>query len=344
MAEFSTNPGDRSVTELEREVNRERERVSATIDELQARASVGSLVDQVVKAVGENGGEVSRNLGRSLRDNPLAAMLTGVGLAWLMAGSGRPRDEAQDWDDRVSDDLRYGRDRLSEAPMPGTSSYGSNAEGAWPRSEYSDPATETEEGGLRERVADVAGRVGEGVSDAVAGVRERASEISHSAGARLARAGDTIREAGGAVTHRAGAVRRSAVGTSHSMRNGLDTLIEDQPLVAGAIAMALGAAVGGALPRSRTEDRMFGEQSDRAMETVRTLAKDQGAKVQARASAVVDEALNIAGEASTELGAKLPAGEGIVDTAERKVREAASRLREASGVDADQEPDDRPSS
>ena len=103
MAEFSTNPGDRSVTELEREVDRERERVSATIDELQARASVGSLVDQLVKAVGENGGEVSRNLGRSLRDNPLAALLTGVGLAWLMAGSGRPRDEGRDWEDPDSD-------------------------------------------------------------------------------------------------------------------------------------------------------------------------------------------------------------------------------------------------
>ena len=118
------------------------------------------------------------------------------------------------------------------------------------------------------------------------------------------------------------------------MRHGLDTLIEDQPLVVGAIAMALGAAVGGALPRSRVEDRMFGEQSDRAMETVRTLAKDQGAKVQATASAVVDEALNIADEASAELGAKLPSGEEIVDAAESKVREAASRLREASGVEA----------
>ena len=107
MAEFSTNPGDRSVTELEREVDRERERVSATIDELQARASVGSLVDQLVKAVGENGGEVSRNLGRSLRDNPLAALLTGVGLAWLMAGSGRPRDEGRDWEDPDRDDLPY---------------------------------------------------------------------------------------------------------------------------------------------------------------------------------------------------------------------------------------------
>ena len=121
MAEFNTNPGDRSVTELEREVDRERERVSATIDELQARASVGSLVDQLVKAVGDNGGEVSRNLGRSLRDNPLAALWTGVGLAWLMAGSGKPRDEGRDWENPDREYFRHGRDRLAEPSMPSAS-------------------------------------------------------------------------------------------------------------------------------------------------------------------------------------------------------------------------------
>ncbi len=104
MAEFNTNPGDRSVSELERDVDSERERVSATIDELQARASMGNIVDQVVKAVGENGGEVSRNLGRSLRDNPIAALLTGVGVAWLMAGSNGSASKGSDWN---SDDPRY---------------------------------------------------------------------------------------------------------------------------------------------------------------------------------------------------------------------------------------------
>ena len=131
MAEFHTNPGDRSVTELEREVDRERERVSATIDELQSRASVGSLVDQVVKAVGENGGEVSRNLGKSLRDNPLAALLTGVGLAWLMAGSGKPREQERDWEDPDREYLRYGSDRLAEPSTPGASAFGSSADEDW---------------------------------------------------------------------------------------------------------------------------------------------------------------------------------------------------------------------
>ena len=107
MAEFHTDPGDRSVSELEREVDHERERVSATIDELQSRASMGNIVDQLVKAVSENGGEVSRNLGRSLRDNPIAALLTGVGLAWLMAGSSRGSGKQSDWD---WEDPRYRRD------------------------------------------------------------------------------------------------------------------------------------------------------------------------------------------------------------------------------------------
>ena len=282
MAEFSTIPGDRSVSELEREVDRERERVSATIDELQARASVGSLVDQLVKAVGENGGEVSRNLGRSLRDNPLAALLTGVGLAWLMAGSGRPRDDGQYWEDPDRDDLTL-RARPFARGRPPTARRHTKAarRDLWPGSDP-DREGEPEEGGLRERVADLAGRAGEGVSEAVEGLRERASEMSHSASAGL-HPGRRHHPRSRRRSPPSGRRRTPERGRDRpDMRHGLDTLIEDQPLVAGAIAMALGAAVGGALPRSRVEDRMFGEQSDRAMETVRTLAKDQGAKVQAR--------------------------------------------------------------
>ena len=213
MAEFNTNPGDRSVTELEREVDRERERVSATIDELQSRASMGSLVDQLVKAVGENGGEVSRNLGRSLRENPLAALLTGVGLAWLMAGSGRrawrrtvtgdPEDPRyrRGTDPDLRSLRRFGRsDRrrrvghslaaLTEAPAPSGE-------------------------GLGQRAAEVAGRIGEGVSEAVGGSARSRRRLPHAAGSP-----DSVRRATpsagsvAAARHHAGAARRGAAGTS----------------------------------------------------------------------------------------------------------------------------------
>ena len=334
MAEFNTNPDDRSVTELEREVDRERERVSATIDELQSRASMGNIVDQLVKAVGENGGDISRNVGRSIRENPMAALLTGVGLAWLMAGSSRGHGKGGDWD---LEDPRYRRGTDPDLRTFGVS--GDQTGGAaWAQSGSFDQAPAPSGEGLGQRAAEAAGWIGEGVSETVAGLKDRAADFAHAAGSRLGQAGGAVRGVGSTARHHAGAARRGAAGASSDMRQGLDSFMEEQPLVLGAIAMALGAAVGGALPRSRIEDRVFGEQSDRAMETVRTLAKDQGAKAQVAASAVVDEALNIVDEASAELGAKLPSGEEIVDAAESKVRDAASRLREASGVNTSKEP------
>ena len=233
MAEFSTNPGDRSVSELEREVDRERERVSATIDELQARASVGSLVDQLVKAVGENGGEVSRNLGRSLRDNPLAALLTGVGLAWLMAGSGRPpRRRSTDWEDPDRDYPATGaigfRRRRGPARPPTEAALAARGRD----SEYADRDAAPRRAACASALPTLPAGLARGSPRLSKGCASAPPDVSHSAGARLNRAGDTIREAGGAVRHRAGAARRSAAGTSGDMRHGLDTLIEDQPLVA----------------------------------------------------------------------------------------------------------------
>jgi len=334
MAEFRTDPGDRSVTELEREVDHERERVSATIDELQSRASMGNIVDQLVKAVGENGGEVSRNLGRSLRDNPMAALLTGVGLAWLMAGSGGGSKVS---DRHAEDDLRYRGGLDPDWKTFGVSGDRSGS-GSRDGSFLDDEGSSSE--GLGQRVAGMAGAVGDAASDTMESLKDRAAGVADAVGAGLSRTGDAVRGTGAAAGQHMGAARRAAAGTGRDLRHGLDNLLDEQPLVLGAIAMALGAAVGGALPRSRVEDRMFGEHSDQAMEKVRALAEEQGAKLQATASAVVDEALDIADEASAELGSKLPSGEAIVDAVTDKAREAASRLQDAAsaetGADTDQ--------
>jgi hypothetical protein len=326
MAEFRTDPGDRNISALEREVDHERERVSSTIDELQSRASMGNIVDQLVKAVGENGGEVSHNLGRSLRDNPLAALMTGVGLAWLMAGSGGASGKAAaDWN---PEDPQYRAGRDPDWRTFGVS--GSATDGgsmAGPGRPHEGAASSE---GLGQRAASFASKIGEGATETVGDLKGRAGNFVHSVGTGLGKAGDAVRDTGAAAHQHAAAVRRGAAGTGRDLRHGLDTFIEEQPLVLGAIAMAIGAAVGGALPRSRVEDKMFGEQSDEAMERVRTLAEEQGAKLQATASSLVDEALSIADEASAELGSKLPSGEEIVDAAKTKVREAGERLQEAA--------------
>jgi hypothetical protein len=325
MAEFTTDPGERGVSELEREVDSERERLSATIDELRSRASMQSVVDQVVKAVAENGGDVSRNLGRSLRDNPLAAILTGVGIAWLMAGPGRQAErwEGERWDEENDVYGLYGRERLEagEGAEASSPSYG----GEWPA------GTDDEEGGgLRERAADAAGRIGGVVSDAAEGLRERAAGAGRSAGGAMHAAGSAMHHAGDAVRRRAAATSRGARRRGASVQDGLDTLIREQPLVLGAIAMALGAAVGGALPRSRVEDRVMGAQSDRAMAAVRT-------GVAETAGAVTEEALDIADETAAAIGDRLPSTAALADEAAQRLREAGTRLRDAAEGDTHSE-------
>ena len=151
------------------------------------------------------------------------------------------------------------------------------------------------------------------------------------AGGGLHRAKDTMRHAGGAVRHRAGAARRGAAGKGRDMRHGLGTLFEDQPLVAGAIAMALGAA-SEALSRARESKIRCSVSKAIERWRQRTLAKDQGAKVQATASAVVNEALNIADEPRPSWGRNCPRGKrSSTSLRARSARRPAGYVRQAVG-------------
>ena len=105
-----THPGDKSADELEREVEAKRAEVEENLDALQDRLSPGQLMDQLFDyAKNGNGAEFTRNLGRSMRDNPMPVALIGAGMAWLMAGGQRAPYRLRYGDDfdRDSADDRY---------------------------------------------------------------------------------------------------------------------------------------------------------------------------------------------------------------------------------------------
>ena len=197
MTHASTDPGNRSLPEIERDVDAERLRVSETIDALQQKVSVGSLVDQIVKSVGEHGGEASHNLALSLRQNPLAVILTGVGLAWLMAGSG-PKSGNQD-----HDEARKGWDNSSSpAASPSTD----------PDRTYADIDEPEGRGGFGQRLSEGPAVVAAGGEGLARDVRERAA----GAGSAVSELAD---QAGTATRHapRVRDMRRRAV---HAGRDG----------------------------------------------------------------------------------------------------------------------------
>jgi hypothetical protein len=313
MAEFDTNPGDRSVSDLEREVDRERAELSATIDALREKASVGNLVDQIVKVVTENGGEVSRNLGRSIRDNPLPALLTGVGLAWLMAGGG-PQPRYQSWGDDYADDDPYARLVDMDASGDGVAAVGEDESGPGLGARAAETAA-----GLRDSAAGMAHGARHRMASAGEGLRGAGEAARH----RMAAAGEGLRSAGDAARDRAGRMRSRAAHAGEDVRESFDYLVEEQPLVLGALALALGAAVGGALPSSRTEGRLFGAQAERARERFREFAEEEGERASATRGAMAREAQAVVDETAG------PASD--------RVAEAARRVRDAGAEEAERQ-------
>jgi hypothetical protein len=80
---------DKSPAEIEREIEAERSALARSLDELQSQFSPERMVNVATEYMRENGGDVARTVQRQVKDNPIAVALTGVGLAWLIAGGSK---------------------------------------------------------------------------------------------------------------------------------------------------------------------------------------------------------------------------------------------------------------
>ena len=67
-------------------------------------------------------------------------------------------------------------------------------------------------------------------------------------------------------------------------------MFDEHPMVAGALALAVGAAIGAALPRSRTEDAYLGEHSDALFNEAERIYVEERDKLSKVAKAATDEA------------------------------------------------------
>ena len=75
--------------QLERDAERTRSHLSASLDELRYRLSPGQVVDQLVDYVQDgSGGQFFHNLKRQVTTNPLPVTLIGAGVALLMFANG----------------------------------------------------------------------------------------------------------------------------------------------------------------------------------------------------------------------------------------------------------------
>ncbi|WP_291295418.1 DUF3618 domain-containing protein [Elioraea sp.] len=101
MSATTTHPGSKSADQIEHEVEQTRASVSGTVDALRVKLQPGQIVDDVVDRIsdyakGSGGADFARNLGASVRDNPLPVLLIGAGIGWLLLSkhaSGAPSSQ-----------------------------------------------------------------------------------------------------------------------------------------------------------------------------------------------------------------------------------------------------------
>src|SRR5688572_12925011 len=97
---YDTDPSSKSAEEVQQEVRQSRAELEDTLDEIQRRLSPGQMFDQAVDYLrGSGGNEFLRNLGSTVRDNPVPVVLMGTGLAWLMLSGQRSGRYSRDDDE-----------------------------------------------------------------------------------------------------------------------------------------------------------------------------------------------------------------------------------------------------
>lgn len=265
---------------------------------------------------------------------------------------GRGYDDDRDGD--YADPARYDRYEPGASASVARRPYGGGAEG--PNAAYSGRYGEQDRlpgwaqshsdqsgarlSGAASSAADAARRAGStvasggratasAVSDAGSSASERlhdlASDASDRAGAlreRLAEGTENLSEEAKArvvaARERAMEARDAAMDYGRKGRERAADMYEAQPLIAGALALALGAAVGAALPHSRIEDRYLGDYSDDLMDEAERIFAEEKDKLSKVAQAATDEAKRVVREAKQEADDAAPA-----ETAEQAVAEKA---------------------
>lgn len=263
-----------------------------------------------VERVGDGaGGEAGRSMsahgvGSAIMDtarrNPVGTALTAAGLALLFA----PRIERDDAS-RAYGRVRQKAGDVAERAVPDPKPLRRQAE------KQAEAARETAE----DRIEAFRDRIEEGTEELSDAARARVVAARR----RAIAARDQAAEAAQAAGRRAGETAREGA-------SDLRAAYRDHPLMAGALAVAAGAALGAALPRTRTEDTHLGDLSHRLMDDAEAILRRERDRALGAAQGALHGTREMATDAAEDLRERMPDGAQAVEAAEDVLREGAARV------------------
>lgn len=246
--------GTSSIHDIEREIAETRRQMSRTIDEIQYRLSPDHMKSVAKERMRTMAHQTSTTMMDRIKQNPGAVAVTALGL-YMMFRDRSDRHE-HSW---VSD----GRGDVTDLYCGSCGAMYIAEVDLAPASSFT---------------GDSEGRIRGTAQEA----KDRVSNAAHNARERLSDAGDRVRRR----------AREARMRMSRSGRNA-NRRFEENPIVLGAIAIAVGAALGALIPETQREHELLGDAADRARERAAALAREktEQAKRVARtaAEAAVDE-------------------------------------------------------
>jgi len=199
------------------------------------------------------------DLQRAVQANPVPAALIGMGALWMLMGGGRT---------------------TAAAALVGNA-LGSVGQAAAPAGD----ALQQSLGGASEHVPSTIGRAGDAVSDAAITAKKGVADAYQAAADVTGRAAGAVAQATSTLGRSAGS---SAVRLGGTVQSNLAETFERQPLLVGAIGIAIGAVIASALPRTRIEEETLGDQAATAKEHVTDFVSDTAEKAGVVAKRVID--------------------------------------------------------
>jgi hypothetical protein len=299
---------ERSRAELAATVDRLRERISDTAEDIRHKVSPQHIKSEVSDYVGQKTQSWVDALKQKAMDNPMQAVAAGTAVAvpllrlargfplpLLMMGAG------------LALTSKTVRDRAAEAAAPAMQKAG----------EMLDQASERAQAlgaDVQDRIASAQSQTTGMASDAQGKAAGMADELRSRAVQAAATVGDKVRSGMDALTGSAGAAKDAAATAPAKARQ----VIGDNAALIGGLGVAIGAILAAALPETRAEAKVMGQASD-------SVKQAAGEAAQSGFEAAKDSTMSAADAAAKSVG------EADLGThASRMTQNIGDKLKEAA--------------
>jgi gas vesicle protein len=244
----------------------------------QARAAVREAtigkVETMARTATDTAGGWRESVMETIKANPMPAALVGLGLGWMLLNRPSSPSSSRAYNPYPYAPTGYGSD------LSGYGGYGQTSER--PRSGGVTDGAQQTIGRMADRTQQTASQV---VDQAQSTAGQVAGQVQDTAGQVL----DQVQETGGQVVEQ---VQQQA----SRAQSFLQRQLEDNPLLVGAVAVAIGGVLAGTMPSTSREDEMLGETRDRLVGTAKEFTQDTMQKV----GRVMDEAQSAAKDEARE--------------------------------------------